>query len=134
MTTTSTTMTGPGLSSRQVMEATGLTYRQLDYWDRSGIVSPSLGKANGSGSNRLWSETDVRHLRIVGVMMSLGRKSDNLTLDRDAVAKVIELADDPRGCRWIVVSGAYVGLCPAGELEQRAAGGATVIDLEAVPA
>lgn len=36
----------------------GCTYRQLDYWVRSGIIKPS-GPATGSGSRRLFSIRNI---------------------------------------------------------------------------
>ena len=33
--------------------AAGITYRQLDYWARTGLVEPSVRAAHGSGSQRL---------------------------------------------------------------------------------
>ena len=34
--------------------AAGVTYRQLDYWARTGLVEPSVRAAHGSGSQRLY--------------------------------------------------------------------------------
>ena len=34
--------------------AAGITYRQLDYWARTGLVEPSVRAAHGSGSQRLY--------------------------------------------------------------------------------
>ncbi len=36
-------------------KAAGITYRQLDYWARTGLVEPSVRAAHGSGSQRLYS-------------------------------------------------------------------------------
>ena len=33
--------------------AAGITYRQLDYWARTGLVEPSVLEASGSGTHRL---------------------------------------------------------------------------------
>ena len=35
--------------------AAGITYRQLDYWARTGLVEPTVRGATGSGSQRLYS-------------------------------------------------------------------------------
>ena len=32
--------------------AAGITYRQLDYWARTGLVAPSVRSATGSGTQR----------------------------------------------------------------------------------
>ncbi|MEO7745026.1 MAG: MerR family transcriptional regulator, partial [Actinomycetota bacterium] len=34
--------------------AAGITYRQLDYWARTGLVEPTVRGASGSGSQRLY--------------------------------------------------------------------------------
>ncbi|MFE6918918.1 MerR family transcriptional regulator, partial [Streptomyces rubiginosohelvolus] len=34
--------------------AAGITYRQLDYWARTGLVEPSVRPAYGSGTQRLY--------------------------------------------------------------------------------
>lgn len=57
-----------GYSGPEVMRLTGVTYRQLDYWDRTSLVSPSLEQANGSGTQRRYDDVDVR---VVGVMKQL---------------------------------------------------------------
>jgi len=43
--------------------AAGITYRQLDYWARTGLVEPSVRPANGSGSQRLYGFRDILVLR-----------------------------------------------------------------------
>ena len=53
-------MTDPvGLSSREVCERAGVTYRQLDNWARRGYVTPSLLEASGCGTARRWAPGDV---------------------------------------------------------------------------
>ena len=39
--------------------AAGITYRQLDYWARTGLVAPSVRSATGSGTQRLYSFRDI---------------------------------------------------------------------------
>src|SRR4051794_5153839 len=48
-----------GFRGPEACQHTGVTYRQLDYWDRTGLVSPSVRAAHGSGSQRLYSRRDV---------------------------------------------------------------------------
>ncbi len=45
--------------------AAGITYRQLDYWARTGLVEPSVRGAAGSGSQRLYSFRDILILKVV---------------------------------------------------------------------
>lgn len=50
----------------------GITYRQLDYWARTGLVEPSIRKASGSGTQRLYAFEDVVRLRVVKRMLDAG--------------------------------------------------------------
>ena len=43
----------------------GATYNQLVYWDKTGLVSPSLKAASGKGSRRLYSVEDIFELKIL---------------------------------------------------------------------
>jgi len=45
--------------------AAGITYRQLDYWARTGLVEPSVRGAHGSGSQRLYGFRDILVLKVV---------------------------------------------------------------------
>ena len=46
-------------------KAAGITYRQLDYWARTGLVEPSVRSASGSGSQRLYGFRDILVLKVV---------------------------------------------------------------------
>lgn len=50
----------------------GITYRQLDYWARTGLVVPEIRQADGSGTQRLYSFRDVLLLRIVKRFLDVG--------------------------------------------------------------
>lgn len=52
--------------------AAGITYRQLDYWARTGLVSPSVRAATGSGTQRLYSFQDILVLKIVKRLLDTG--------------------------------------------------------------
>ena len=70
---------GPGLDSGDVgyrgptaCSAAGITYRQLDYWARTGLVEPSVRAAQGSGSQRLYSFRDILVLKVVKRLLDTG--------------------------------------------------------------
>jgi len=44
-----------GFSGTKTASIVGISYRQLDYWARTGLVRPSLLDAAGSGSRREYS-------------------------------------------------------------------------------
>src|SRR5918992_351997 len=52
--------------------AAGITYRQLDYWARTALVEPSIRAAQGSGSQRLYSFTDILVLKVVKRLLDTG--------------------------------------------------------------
>jgi DNA-binding transcriptional MerR regulator len=52
--------------------AAGITYRQLDYWARTGLVEPSVRAAQGSGTQRLYSFRDILVLKVVKRLLDTG--------------------------------------------------------------
>ncbi|MEY9928207.1 DNA-binding transcriptional MerR regulator [Catenulispora sp. GP43] len=60
--------------------AAGITYRQLDYWARTGLVEPSIRSASGSGSQRLYSFRDIIALKIVKRLLDTGVSLQNIRI------------------------------------------------------
>jgi DNA-binding transcriptional MerR regulator len=52
--------------------AAGITYRQLDYWARTGLVVPEVRGASGSGSQRLYSFRDILMLKVIKRLLDAG--------------------------------------------------------------
>ena len=61
-----------GYSSRNAAALAQISYRQLDYWARKGLVVPSLAVAAGQGSRRRYSFADVVALRTVAELQRAG--------------------------------------------------------------
>jgi DNA-binding transcriptional MerR regulator len=61
-----------GYRAPQVCNLVGITYRQLDYWARTNLISPSLQRAAGSGSQRLYSFSDVVQLKVIKRLLDAG--------------------------------------------------------------
>jgi DNA-binding transcriptional MerR regulator len=61
-----------GFRGPTVCKTVGITYRQLDYWARTGLVTPSVKDAGGSGTQRLYGFTDVVHLKIIKNLLAAG--------------------------------------------------------------
>ncbi len=49
----------------EVAHVTGASPSQLTYWDETGLVSPSIRKASGKGSRRLYSVEDIFEIKIL---------------------------------------------------------------------
>jgi DNA-binding transcriptional MerR regulator len=52
--------------------AAGITYRQLDYWARTGLVVPEVRGAAGSGTQRLYSFRDILILKVIKRLIDAG--------------------------------------------------------------
>ncbi len=52
--------------------AAGVTYRQLDYWARTGLLEPSVRNPSGSGTQRLYSFRDILVLKIIKRLLDTG--------------------------------------------------------------
>ena len=61
-----------GYRGPTVCKIVGITYRQLDYWARTSLVEPSVRRASGSGTQRLYSFDDVVRLRVVKRLLDTG--------------------------------------------------------------
>jgi DNA-binding transcriptional MerR regulator len=61
-----------GYRAPQVCKLVGITYRQLDYWARTGLIVPSMQQAHGSGSQRIYSFTDVVQLKVIKNLLDAG--------------------------------------------------------------
>ena len=81
-----------GYRAPQVCALVGITYRQLDYWARTDLLKPSIQSAQGSGSQRRYSFTDVIQLKVVKRLLDAGMSLKRI---RDAVDNLSEeLASD----------------------------------------
>lgn len=61
-----------GYRGPAVCKIVGITYRQLDYWARTALVEPSVQRADGSGSQRLYAFGDILELKIVKRLLDTG--------------------------------------------------------------
>src|SRR5664279_6641964 len=61
-----------GFSGPMVCRLTGVTYRQLDYWARTELVTPSITAARGSGSKRTYSYGDVLEVKVIKSLLNSG--------------------------------------------------------------
>ena len=65
-------MSEEGYRAPQVCKLVDITYRQLDYWARTDLITPSVQAAQGSGSQRLYSFADIIQLKVVKRLLDAG--------------------------------------------------------------
>lgn len=61
-----------GYRAPQVCRLVNITYRQLDYWARTDLIRPTLAEAQGSGSQRLYSFSDIVQLKVIKRLLDAG--------------------------------------------------------------
>lgn len=67
-----------GYKGATACSAAGITYRQLDYWARTGLIEPSVRGASGSGTQRLYGFRDILVLKIVKRLLDAGVSLQNI--------------------------------------------------------
>ena len=67
-----------GYSAKFTADVVGITYRQLDYWARTGLIVPSLAQAAGSGSRRQYSYDDLVRLKVINRLLNNGIKLEKV--------------------------------------------------------
>ncbi len=87
-------MADQGYRVPDVTKIVGISYRQLDYWARTGLVRPSVKDAQGSGTQRLYSFQDLATLRLIKRMLDSGV---NLQQIRKAMSTLKELKEPALG-------------------------------------
>jgi DNA-binding transcriptional MerR regulator len=73
-----------------VCKLVGITYRQLDYWARTDLIKPSIRTAAGSGSQRLYSFTDIIQLKVIKSLLDAGMSLKKI---REAIGILREQLD-----------------------------------------
>jgi DNA-binding transcriptional MerR regulator len=87
-----------GFRVPDVVRIVGISYRQLDYWARTGLVRPSVRDAHGSGTQRLYSFQDLAQLRLIKKMLDSGVGLQQI---RKAWGTLRELREPPLGTTLI---------------------------------
>lgn len=102
-----------GFSGTASAQIVGITYRQLDYWARTGLVRPTLADAAGSGSRRRYSYRDLLELKVIKNLLDAGIRLENVREVFDYLRSHLEL---DVAAAHIVISGHQVVLCNGEQL------------------
>jgi DNA-binding transcriptional MerR regulator len=92
-----------GFRGPQVCAVVGITYRQLDYWARTGLLRPSLAEAKGSGSHRLYSYRDLVVLKVIKQLLDAGVELQKARRAIDCLRT--ELGGDPATANLVLGAG-----------------------------
>lgn len=103
---------GVGYRGPIACTAAGITYRQLDYWARTGLVEPTVRAAAGSGSQRLYGFRDILVLKVVKRLLDTGVSLQNI---RAAVQHLRERGVDDLAQITLMSDGASVYECTSAD-------------------
>ena len=104
--------TTTGYRGPTACRAAGITYRQLDYWARTGLVEPSIRPASGSGTQRLYSFRDILVLKVVKRLLDTGVSLQQI---RTAVGHLRERGVDDLAQITLMSDGASVYECTSAD-------------------
>lgn len=103
---------GVGYRGPTACAAAGITYRQLDYWARTGLVVPTVRAAAGSGSQRLYGFRDILVLKVVKRFLDTGVSLQNI---RAAVQHLRERGVDDLAQMTLMSDGVSVYECTSAD-------------------
>ncbi|MCW4459383.1 MerR family transcriptional regulator [Microbacterium sp. MPKO10] len=92
--------------------AAGISYRQLDYWARTGLVEPTVRNASGSGTQRLYGFRDILVLKLVKRLLDTGISLQQI---RSAVNQLHEAGVYDLAQTTLMSDGASVYLCTSND-------------------
>jgi DNA-binding transcriptional MerR regulator len=98
-------MSATGFGASAVLKLTGVSYRQLDHWARTGLVRSSVKQASGRGSRRVYSFQDLVALRVVGQLREAGVSVQTI---RKAVTYLKRNAEQPLSMLSLIGQGKKV--------------------------
>jgi DNA-binding transcriptional MerR regulator len=70
--TATTLLSTRAYTAAQVRALTGISYRQLDYWTRTGRITASRHTADGAGDRRLYGTDDVVRIAVLARLLGAG--------------------------------------------------------------
>lgn len=114
-------------SGPEVCRITGVTYRQIDYWARTGLVTPSVTAATGSGSKRRYAYTDLVEVKVIKSLLDAGV---SLARTRQAVACLRSSLETDLHSASLILSGSKTVMAHSnGEIVDLLRGGQGVFNI-----
>jgi DNA-binding transcriptional MerR regulator len=101
-----------GFRGPTACQVVGITYRQLDYWARTGLIEPTIRNASGSGTQRLYSFRDVLVLKVIKRLLDTGVSLQQI---RTAVSHLRERGVEDLAAITLMSDGATVYECTSAD-------------------
>ena len=106
-------------TTSEIVQITGFTHRQLDYWAQRGLVVPNKQQSSGPGSRKLYSIENLIELNFVRRLKESGWSTHKI---REAVETLKDIMGDPNPLKNAVLyhggKKTIVALCKTKEGER----------------
>lgn len=124
-----------GFSSEVTRKLAGASYRQLVHWDTTGLLKPSVERANGRGSRRVYSFEDLVELRVICRLLDAGVTLRTVRVAAKYVREHFKSVTRPLARLALVVDGKHilVRTMKEGALIDATANGQVVINVAVGP-
>src|ERR1035441_10167197 len=94
-------------STGDAVRITGVSFRNIDYWARTKFIVPSIAEAQGAGTERRYSFSDLLALRVARELREAGVSTQSLRRVVDFLRTKKGLTQPLAECR-LIVTGADV--------------------------
>ena len=78
-----------GYTGPEVCKITGISYRQLDHWTSTKLISASIRNIKGSGFHRIYSFNDIVLVKLVNKLRSAGISLQKIRIALKNIAKIL---------------------------------------------
>jgi len=95
-------MAKENFSTGEAVKITGVSFYNIDYWARTRFISPSVAEAQGTGTERRYSFSDLIALRVAGELRAAGVSTQKLRRIVEFLRVRKGLAQPLAECRLIV--------------------------------
>jgi len=89
-------------STGDAVRITGVSFRNLDYWARTKFIAPSIADAKGTGTDRIYSFSDLLALRVTRELREAGISTQSLRRVVDFLRTRKSLTNPLAECHLIV--------------------------------
>jgi DNA-binding transcriptional MerR regulator len=89
-------------STGEAVRITGVSFRNIDYWARTKFIVPSIAEAQGTGTERRYSFSDLLALRVARELREAGVSTQSLRRVVDFLRAKKGLIQPLAECRLIV--------------------------------
>jgi DNA-binding transcriptional MerR regulator len=101
-------------STGDAVRITGVSFRNIDYWARTKFIVPSIAEAQGTGTDRRYSFSDLLALRVARELREAGVSTQSLRRVVDFLRTKKGLTQPLAECR-LIVTGADVQVATSPE-------------------